>query len=254
MPIETIRGCGYRQVGGLYLVSDAFNIVQCDRLPMEIPVCACCGEHPRFTRGIAKIDPYHLWGDHPYQNENKCLCKKDCYVCYPNRKSYLMWIGKEYTMGSFYDEAYRLGISKRIPHIPEGFELGDSVFLAMKNYLKKEGNKKADAVIIAFKPNRVEYLQEQKKEYSKKEQEKINSLKERGITIIYVKRTPDNEVHFQRHKERKPKSKPHIPLDDVWENETEDTVWGQGEILDITEIAEKYKHHKPKKIPKGEEE
>jgi hypothetical protein len=167
------RGCGYRKVGGLYLVGGGLT-GSCDRLPVVIPACSCCGEKPRFNRGIAPIDPYKLFGWH--EPMDLCTCfvnrKRDgaCPICQPDaqqpvdlisdrveldimevfeipeemrpkrkmsmaeEKYYIMWIGSEhYSPTSFVAEVIEHGASKRIPHVPTGFEVGtDWVFCAMK--------------------------------------------------------------------------------------------------------------------------
>jgi len=40
MAVEAKRGCGYRKVGGLYIVSGGQGI-SCHRLPMNIHVVSC---------------------------------------------------------------------------------------------------------------------------------------------------------------------------------------------------------------------
>ena len=51
MAIESKRGCGYRKVGGLYLVSTGTG-EPCERLPMPIVPCRLCGEHLKQTRSF----------------------------------------------------------------------------------------------------------------------------------------------------------------------------------------------------------
>lgn len=42
MPAETERGCGYRKVGGLYLVGQGLSRT-CDLLPLWLEPCPHCG-------------------------------------------------------------------------------------------------------------------------------------------------------------------------------------------------------------------
>ena len=215
MPIEPERVCGYRQVGGLYMVCPG-KTYYCDRLPLRIPECPYCGEHPRFTRGIAKIYPKGLWGWHSGDDPRGCTDKKTCNVCYPGNKAYLMWMGKDYTLDALYNEAKKLGISKRIPRVPHDFEMGDEVWLAKKGYITDPNDKrvKYDAVVMTFVPTAIEYLAESKKKYTKKEETKMQELADQGVHIVYVKRTPENAVHFKKSKERKQKIQDKIkPLD-----------------------------------------
>jgi len=41
MAVEPKRGCGYRKIGGLCLVSGGGGM-PCDRLPMVLDVCPAC--------------------------------------------------------------------------------------------------------------------------------------------------------------------------------------------------------------------
>jgi len=106
----------------------------CDRLPLSIPICPTCGEHPRFTRNIAEINPYKLWGVHEF-------CTEAGYdaACVGMDSAWLMWVGSDYTTRSFVEEAHRLGVSKRIPHRPEKLAVGDWVFLGRKHLIPKTG-------------------------------------------------------------------------------------------------------------------
>ena len=89
MAVEEIRGCGYRKIGGVYLVGDGPN-GHCDRLPIPIRPCGTCGEDLRFNRSIAKIDPHKLWGWHSsaidFADEEiskQCECPAECPLCNP---------------------------------------------------------------------------------------------------------------------------------------------------------------------------
>ena len=161
MSCESHRECGYRKVGGLYLVSDPGSIAQCDRLPLPIVPCSTCGEQPRFHRSISQIDPQTLWGDHvivgiapvvPGQNGGSRpeglpdstdffqLCPESDAICSPTDRGWLMWVGSEYTRESFRTEAKSQGVSKRIPAIPNDLVLGeDWVYLAKKRLIPNAG-------------------------------------------------------------------------------------------------------------------
>lgn len=75
MAIESKRGCGYRKVGGIYVVGKGMAVT-CDRLPLAFPPCPTCGRKVQFTRGIALIEPRKLFGSHAC-NESRCP------VCFP---------------------------------------------------------------------------------------------------------------------------------------------------------------------------
>lgn len=125
MAVEARRGCGYRKVGGLYLVSPPVGSV-CDRLPLPLTVCPTCGGGIKQARGWTWVNlPALVEGVHPQCRDNFA-----CPLCMaPERigKAGLMWVGaKFYTPQSFQREAADLGISKRISAIPQGFKLGET--------------------------------------------------------------------------------------------------------------------------------
>jgi len=187
MAIEEKRGCGYRQVGGLYLVCPPIGF-HCDRLPLPLHVCPVCGGGIKFSRGFTWIEPIKLFGRHETKiiadpdmsgvfnrwNSNTCECDITCPVCVPSfafdesegrqGRAGLLWIGeKHYSPESFSAEAAQLGISKRISAIPRGFIVGKTwIFLAFKKYPKPqkfgEDPEYMPAVIMAFRPARIERI------------------------------------------------------------------------------------------------
>ena len=60
MAVEAKRGCGYRKVGGLYMVGGGVGI-PCDRLPFELTVCSCCGQGIKQARGWTWVDVAKLF-------------------------------------------------------------------------------------------------------------------------------------------------------------------------------------------------
>jgi len=167
MAVEARRGCGYRAVGGIYLVG-AGQGAPCDRLPLAIEPCPVCGEELRFHRGIQRIDPMKLWGDHQGCKDGKYPCP----ICDPKllAPTYLMWVGSDYTVPTFLFEAQRMGISKRIPAIPKDFEVGKSwVFLAKERLIpgaerdwvpgiREPRPGGIPAVLHVFRPERIEKI------------------------------------------------------------------------------------------------
>lgn len=136
------RGCGFRYPG-LYLFGTGIA-VSCDRLPLKIPVCPCCGETLRPLRSVRIINPQKMFGTHytcepteaemndPLTLRETCDCDVECPACHPPNKAGLMWIGERYypTPKDFIREARQAGVSKRIPAVPKGIVPGDWVFLA----------------------------------------------------------------------------------------------------------------------------
>jgi len=149
MAIEAKRGCGYRKVGGYYLIGGAISI-PCDRLPYPLDTCPVCGGGIKVTRGFTKINPLRLFGPHDQQVPTfdkepersavngplyvtKRICTdqiRPCFMCDPTEApAFIMGVGEKFykTPGDFLEEANRLGISKRIPFIPKEMELGKTV-------------------------------------------------------------------------------------------------------------------------------
>lgn len=124
------RGCGFRNKNGYYLVGEG-PLLACKRLPMEIPVCPCCGETIRFLRSIRRIDARKIFGvcecgakEHPCHSSG-------CFVCRPPEKTWLMWVGnKFYSPESFIEESRKYGVSKKIHRLPDDLSIGDVVYLA----------------------------------------------------------------------------------------------------------------------------
>ena len=125
MAIEAKRGCGYRKVGGLYLVGGAIAI-PCDRLPLPVGHCPVCGAGVHFTRSMTEINPRHLFGFHEECRD----IFRPCLVCDPSDKpAFLMMVGVKFypTVQDFMTEASGMGISKRIPFVPKKMVLGETV-------------------------------------------------------------------------------------------------------------------------------
>ena len=211
MAVEELRGCGYRKVGGLYLCGE-YTSVPCDQVPMPLTVCPVCGQGIKVSRGFTQINPYRLWGIHQ-DCEDRI---RPCFLCDPkDEPAYIMLVGAGYykTPEDFLDEANRLGISKRIPFISRGLELGRTIvslahskaFEAMvepalqqamaiveesqtrqPKLMEAERKEKKLGIFCAFIPKRVEKLIWK----SELTDEKREQLEKRGITPVPV---PDGD-------------------------------------------------------------
>ena len=184
MAQEPRRGCGYRKVGGLYLEGE-YTWKNCDRLPMPVEPCPVCGAGIHFSRNLAKVNPFALWGNHD------CSCNP-CNVCYPpDALAFVVGVGeKYYTPQSFMQEAATMGVSKRIPFVPKDLKLGETVvYLTHKKAIEVSpgGNGKKPkhkmAVFSAFIPQKISKLiwksQATKAEFKK--------LWKQGITPVVIK-------------------------------------------------------------------
>ena len=192
MAIESKRGCGYRKIGGLYLVSEGRGIV-CDRLPIEVLICPCCGGGIKPARGWTWIQPVELFGgDH-----TSCHCHPYCPACNPSsvegNRAGLLWVGEKfYTVESFLQESADMGISRRINSIPRGFKVGKTwIFMAHRKCIQKwneDGPKDVmgmptetehvPGIFTAFRPQRIEKLVKQS-EYET--HQKIDGLLETSL-------------------------------------------------------------------------
>jgi len=189
MPIEAKRGCGYRVVGGLYLVGGLIH-GDCDRLPYPIEYCPTCGAGIKFTRGFTWLDAYKMFGVH-----KDCSDRPACYMCFPikDQKYGLLWVGESfYTPNSFLAEALSLGVSKKIPYIPRELKFGETVILLAHNKACHEiawsiSPSMAPGIFLAFMPRTVEMLVWE----SELTDEKAKELAKRNITAIAV---PDDDL------------------------------------------------------------
>lgn len=224
MSVEARRGCGYRKVGGLYLVSGGAGF-PCDRLPIRLDVCPVCSHGFKQSRGFTWVDLFGLvGGDHENcQDENK-----PCPTCTPKLvgKAGLLWIGEKFykTPGEFTHEGISLGFSRRIKAIPRGFTVGESWVLlahpktvvcphcdstgstkeAMQNMIANggmiisdlpkcetcKGDGKLPGIFGVWKPTRVEKLFRE----SERETDAVKDAISKGITPVFV---PDNDKDHQ---------------------------------------------------------
>ena len=203
MAVEAKRACGYRKVGGLYLEGGGLG-APCDRLPLAIIACEICGAEPRFTRGIAKINPARLWGVHQPCGDKVVPCP----ICEPGMLGFMMWVGGEYTASSFIEEAGRLGVSKRIPAIPKDLKVGEHwIYLARlglvgdSRYRSLDGidgppeKAKGPGIFYAFKPQKLVKVITQ----SQADAGDADKLREQGITPLVV---PDDDLDHRPRKAR----------------------------------------------------
>ena len=198
MAVEAARGCGYREVGGLYLVG-AGTLKSCDRLPYELELCPTCGNGIKFTRGFTWLDWYKYAGVHRQQDVT-CRDTSACSVCDPFLKQSpygLLWVGEQsYTPKSFINEALVMGVSRRIAAVPRKLKLGETwVLLAHKSAcgerrelqeddtLKKVG---IPGVFYAFLPQQVDYLIWE----SDATENRLDELEHKDITPVII---PDGD-------------------------------------------------------------
>jgi hypothetical protein len=229
MAVEAKRGCGYRKIGGLYLVGGGIG-VPCDRLPISLSICPCCGQGIKQSRGWTWVDVNKLVDgvhrvnaptpDYLPKGVNglqPCDCgvelrptvEMDCPLCkYPELlgRAGLLWIGEQFykTPGQFVAEGVALGFSRRIRTVPRGFKPGETwVLLAHPKAVTVAEPVGTDplfpnATEIKFKPGIFYLWLPQRLEKilpeSKQGSEKVAELEKRGITPVFV---PDDDPDHQ---------------------------------------------------------
>ena len=142
--VEGARGCGYRKVGGLYLMGGG-TFENCDRLPFELHVCAACGHGIKPTRGWTWVEPLEAFdlGELPVQDLD--CGERACSGCplglgIPHERAGLLWIGGQFyaTPADFNREAHSVGVSRRITAVPKDLVLGETwVYLAHREAIAK---------------------------------------------------------------------------------------------------------------------
>jgi len=182
---EKVRGCGFRKSGkdgvGQYMMGGKLE-EPCERLPMPLTVCPCCGQGYKFARNFTWIDPGRMFAP---DLEPRCLALGEefdrthahawCSMCCPadvaGDRAGLIWIGARHykTPALFLAEAREMGISRRLPAIPNKFEFGEHyVYLAHKAAVipflgdfeigKDEPPKLTPGVFSVFKPTHVDLV------------------------------------------------------------------------------------------------
>lgn len=212
---EGPRGCGYRKLSGLYLVSDGPS-EPCGRLPVALHRCPCCGTGIVPSRGWTWVSPILIAHD-------ALPCKRGagssrCQHCIVERliqeASYadykmvehlcgLLWVGEQFysTPREFSEEAAELGISRRVHAIPRGFKLGETPVMLAHRKGAVEWITNPDtgapqpvevpAVFSIFVPSAVEVIVS-----GDESDDEIEALVKRGLTPVKVERlilTPEQQ-------------------------------------------------------------
>ncbi len=208
MAVEAKRGCGYRKVGGLYLVSGGAG-VPCDRLPIPLTSCPVCSHGFKQSRGWTWTDVFGLVGGVHEGCHDEYL---PCALCTDPKsigKAGLLWIGEKFykTPADFQKEGVAMGFSRRIKALPRGFKVGETwVLLAHSKTIQTlepkvlEGDQALlgqqfetvfhPGIFTLWRPSRVEKLLPE----SKRDSDEVKELMERGITPVFV---PDGDKDHQ---------------------------------------------------------
>jgi hypothetical protein len=215
--VEPRRGCGFRKIGGLYLVAGGLG-APCDRLPFPLDRCRTCGGGVKFTRGHTWLRPdfFQRHDAHECTDGGPCPVCRNCEDFGPHL---LLWVGRgHYSPESYLDESHRLGVSRRLSALPKGLVVGETwVLLAhpdavpvkekrctVCNFLEKshhpgapadvcssyQAPKPSPGIFCAFVPRAVELILKA----SDATPERIEKEKKRGVTVVAV---PDDDPDHQ---------------------------------------------------------
>lgn len=228
MAVEPKRGCGYRKIGGLYMVGRGVGI-PCDRLPFELSVCSCCGQGIKQARGFTWVNVAQLFqGAHlvapgtAAPADSRCGCwhsNNFCALCLnPERmgRAGLLWIGEKFykTPDLFVKEGVELGFSRRIKAVPQGFKVGETwVLLAHSSAIDRivggdglsSQHEFRPGVFYVWLPQRWELIMME----SQRNSPEAEAAEKRGISPVFV---PDDDkdhqgnVHDDLEIEKKKKS------------------------------------------------
>lgn len=204
------RGCGFRYPG-LYLFGTGIA-TSCDRLPLKIPICPCCGETIRALRSVRIFNPNKMFGVHlsdscdlpedPLILTKTCACDIYCPACHPPEKAGMMWIGERYypTPKDFIREAIQAGVSKRIPTVPKDLAVGDWVFLAHPNANEFDLDH-PERIVYAF---RIQEIQQVLTAAQASDEKFITKVRERGYVpvietgpVVEIKKNPEETKNDQ---------------------------------------------------------
>ena len=193
MAIEARRGCGYRKVGGLYLVGSGQGETCC-KLPIALHVCPTCNQGIKQSRGWQWIAP-QAWLRDPCTSDDPratTCCPAASPEVFGERVG-LIWIGEKFysSAEAFMAEGARQGISRRISALPRDFVLGETwVFFAHPKVVRTaEGH--GPGIFHIFRPTAVEKIVT---ESQSKDADAMADLRKQGITPVIV---PDDDLDHQ---------------------------------------------------------
>ncbi len=216
MAVEAKRGCGYRKVGGTYLVGGGIG-APCDRLPFALEVCPCCNAGFKPSLGWTWIRPGLLFqgphifeiGEYPDPASEAILCSEaedsSCWLCAnPGKfeRAGLIWIGERFykSPSDFIKEGVELGFSRRIKAVPQKFKVGETpIFLAHKKAVPVPVQNTADYLIGTIEKPGIFYVWipqfvEKIFKESDRESDVVKDAVKGGIRPVFV---PDNYKDHQ---------------------------------------------------------
>lgn len=207
---EGKRGCGYRKVGGTYLISGGAPR-PCGVLPLELCTCPTCGAGIKQTRGWTWVDPSELFKDRRCAIcDAKASAQGGAVYCRFTRLQHagLLWIGEKFysTPEEYTAEAHRMGISRRIKAVPRDYVPGETWILLAHSKVDfseldarhsqenpdaaamiAELPRRRPAIFAAFLPERIERIVN-----GDESEEEIAKIEKAGLVPVKVERLGEN--------------------------------------------------------------
>lgn len=191
--IESERGCGFRKPSangvGIYLVSDAPSR-GCGRLPLRLTVCQACGHGIKPSRGWTWVNPHDAFGEvdvcaEPVEDCEACLLGFDM----PPTAG-LIWIGESFYPSpfEFLREARSMGLSRKVPALPRGFKLGETVVYLAHRSAVVNGDEVQPGVFSAFVPARLDLVIEDAEAIPSRAEKIFDAHEPGAVRIVQVLR------------------------------------------------------------------
>lgn len=220
MASEVKRGCGYRKVGGLYLVGPKLS-AGCGKLPHELHICPTCQGGFKQARGWTWVAAKPIFGSQPCEWPGTWCetCPLGGAIDQLGKACGLLWIGEKFypEPEDWAKEASTLGVSRRIAALPKGFKLGqhwvliahpravkrkprtaeEHAELAEANRARVQDELPLESVIVrkgiisVFQPTAIEKIVTQSE---LKDTAAMEALRAKGITPVAV---PDEDKDHQ---------------------------------------------------------
>jgi len=217
MAVEAARGCGFRQVGGLYLVADGMS-ASCGMLPIPLDLCPLCGHGIKQARGLQWVHYklLHEFVVHRCKEKHCAHCRIGNPVgeielggvtetvsrLTPEWHYGMIWIGATHyaSAQTFTKEALELGVSRRVKAIPKGLVVGETLVLVAhpKGYPPDATHKDPrPGVFHAFVPKAIDLIVTP----AMREEDWVKRYEQKGVRLIEV---PEDDPDHNRRLGRPP--------------------------------------------------
>jgi len=212
--IEHRRMCGWRHPDktgvGIYLIGRWKSDI-CERLPVRTERCAACGCGWMRFRAMKMFKPADSLGialkckaiqrkedggsDH---NHGKCPV---CNLGLVESGAGMIWIGEKFygDPSDFLREAMTMGVSRKVPAIPIGFEVGKTwVFVAHARAFEHPigSGQHRPGIFAVWKPSGVDLVVEDEKAVPKRAERIAESLGDERCRIVRVVRAEGEQTEI----------------------------------------------------------